>query len=102
MTRRERRPAHNDTESAVPAATTAGTLHEAAVRHFSAGQYLDAQLCCERALERDAADAETLHLMGLIALQARQYDHAVEWISRAIRQQPKADYLTSLGTALQR
>ena len=102
MTPRERRPAHKATELAVPAATTAAALHEAAVRHFSAGQYLEAQLCCRQALEREADNAETLHLIGLIALQARQYDHAVEWISRAIRQQPKADYLTSLGTALQR
>jgi tetratricopeptide (TPR) repeat protein len=102
MTRRDRRPASKNTESTVPAATTAAALHEAAVRHFSAGQYLEAQLCCRQALERDADNAETLHLIGLIALQARQYDHAVEWISRAIRQQPKVDYLTSLGTALQR
>ncbi|MGA2993094.1 tetratricopeptide repeat protein [Bradyrhizobium sp.] len=102
MTRRERRAAHKDTELAVPATTTAAALHEAAVRHFSAGEYLEAQLCCQQALERDAANAETLHLMGVIALQAHQYDHAVEWISRAIRQQPKADYLTSLATALQR
>jgi Flp pilus assembly protein TadD len=72
MTRRDRRPASKNTESTVPAATTAAALHEAAVRHFSAGQYLEAQLCCRQALERDADNPETLHLIGLIALQARQ------------------------------
>ena len=42
-----------------------------------------------------------LHLMGLLSLQAKQYDLAVEWIARAIRQDPKPEYLASLGTALQ-
>src|SRR5581483_12280390 len=48
----------------------------------------------------DAEHADTLHLMGLLCLQAGQLDHAVQWISSAIRQHPKADYLTNLGTAL--
>jgi tetratricopeptide (TPR) repeat protein len=39
--------------------------------------------------------------MGLLSRQAQQYDLAVEWIARAIRQQPKAEYLSSLGTTLQ-
>jgi tetratricopeptide (TPR) repeat protein len=39
--------------------------------------------------------------MGLLSLHTRQYDHAVEWISRAIRQDPKPDFLASLGTTLQ-
>jgi tetratricopeptide (TPR) repeat protein len=38
--------------------------------------------------------------MGLLSLRTKQYDHAVEWISRAIREQPKVDYLTNLGNAL--
>jgi tetratricopeptide (TPR) repeat protein len=38
--------------------------------------------------------------MGLLSLHAKQYDHAVEWISRAIRQDPRSDYLASLGTTL--
>jgi tetratricopeptide (TPR) repeat protein len=39
--------------------------------------------------------------MGLLSLHAGQYDHAIEWISRAIRQDPRPDYLASLGTTLQ-
>jgi cytochrome c-type biogenesis protein CcmH/NrfG len=38
--------------------------------------------------------------MGRLSLQTGQYDHAVEWIVRAIRLDPKPDYLASLGTAL--
>src|ERR1700759_4398935 len=70
------------------------------LRHMRAGQYLDAQICCQQALAIDPGHAETLHLMGLLSLQAGQFDHAVEWISRALRQAPKAEYLYSLGTAL--
>ena len=38
--------------------------------------------------------------MGLLSFQAKQYDHAVEWIARALRQNPKPEYLLSLGTTL--
>ena len=68
---------------------------------MQAGRHLDAQLCCRQALAADANHADTLHLMGLLSLHANQYDHAVEWIARAIRQDPKPAYLASLGTALQ-
>ena len=39
--------------------------------------------------------------MGLLSARTQHYDHAVEWITRAIRQSPKPEYLASLGTALQ-
>jgi len=76
-------------------------LFEAGLRHFRAGRHLDAQLCCRQALEKNPDHAETLHLMGQISLHSRQYDHATEWISRAIRLDPKVEYLASLGTTLQ-
>jgi tetratricopeptide (TPR) repeat protein len=38
--------------------------------------------------------------MGLLSLQTQQYDHAVEWLSRAILQDPRTDYLSTLGVAL--
>jgi tetratricopeptide (TPR) repeat protein len=66
-----------------------------------AGRYLDAQICCQEALAADANHADTLHLMGLLSLNAKQYDHAVEWLARAIRQAPRPEYLFSLGTTLQ-
>jgi tetratricopeptide (TPR) repeat protein len=66
-----------------------------------AERYLDAQICCQQALTIDPGRAEALHLMGLLSLHADRYDHAVEWMSRAIAQDPKPEYLFSLGTALQ-
>jgi tetratricopeptide (TPR) repeat protein len=49
------------------------------------GRYRDARLCRQQALAADPNHADTLHLMGLLSLQAKQYNHAVEWIARAIQ-----------------
>jgi tetratricopeptide (TPR) repeat protein len=67
---------------------------------MQAGRHLDAQLCCEQALALDPQHIDSLHLMGLLLLQAKHYDHAIEWIARANRQDPKAEHLFSLGIAL--
>ena len=107
MNRRERRAASKNSgknletarKASIPG--TPAALCEAGLHHFRAGRQLDAQLCCQQALELDPDHADTLHLMGLLSLQAKQYDHAVAWISRAIRQDPRPDYLASLGTTLQ-
>jgi tetratricopeptide (TPR) repeat protein len=64
------------------------------------GQYLDAQLCCHKALEASPEHPELLHLMALVCFNAKQFDHVLEWASRAIRKDPKPAYLTTLGTAL--
>jgi tetratricopeptide (TPR) repeat protein len=77
------------------------SLCEAGLGHMRAERYLDAQICCQQALTIDPGRAEALHLMGLLSLHADRYDHAVEWMSRAIAQDPKPEYLFSLGTALQ-
>lgn len=84
-----------------PSATASpASLYEAGMRHLHAGQHLEAQLCCEQALAIDAAHADSLHLMGLISLQVGQFDHAVQWLALAIRRNPKAEYLSTLGFAL--
>ncbi|MGJ4997339.1 tetratricopeptide repeat protein [Bradyrhizobium sp. HKCCYLS3077] len=75
-------------------------LYEAGLHHLGGGRLLDAQMCCEQALTADPNHADSLALMGIIALQSGQHDHAVAWFSRAIRQTPKIDYLTSLGFTL--
>jgi tetratricopeptide (TPR) repeat protein len=67
-----------------------------------AGRLLEAQVCCDRALAADSGHADSLHLMGLLSIEGGQYDHAVEWIARAIRTDAKPEYLVSLATALQR
>jgi tetratricopeptide (TPR) repeat protein len=103
MNRRERRAAPKDSGTTRKASTpgTPAALCETGLDHFRAGRHHDAKRCCERALEVDPGHADTLHLAGLLALHDKHYDHAVEWLTRAIRQDPKPNYLASLGTALQ-
>ncbi len=102
MNRRERRSAASKAgvKLTAPVAGTAAALYEAGLGHMQAGRHLEAQLCCQQALAADPNHADTLHLMGLVAVRAKQYDHALEWISRAIRLEPKPDYLTNLGATL--
>jgi tetratricopeptide (TPR) repeat protein len=83
-------------------AGTPAALHEAGRNFLQLGQPLDAQLCCQQALAADPDHADVLHLMGLVSLQAKQYDHALEWLARAIQKDAKPEYLASLGTALQK
>ena len=103
MSRRERRdagrkPQANPSRSGTD---TPAELHEAGLRHMRAGRPLEAQICCQQALAVDSGHADTLHLMGLLSLQAKQYDHAVEWFALAIRQDPRPEFLSSLGITLQ-
>jgi tetratricopeptide (TPR) repeat protein len=103
MNRHERRATKRKSRglSSGPSVDTPAALYESGMRHLRAEQYLDAQLCCQQALEADPDHADTLHLMGLLSFHAAQYDLAVEWFSRANGQEAKPQYLASLGTALQ-
>ena len=102
MNRRERRVAARKSPAASKGrADSSAALYEAGLGHFQAGRHLDAQICCQRALALDAGHADTLHLMGLLSLHAKQYDAAIEWVGRANRADPKRDYLASLGAALE-
>jgi tetratricopeptide (TPR) repeat protein len=102
MNRRERRTTGEPSRTTPdrPGGDTAAALHGSALGHMRAERYLDAQIGCQQALALDPDHAESLHLMGLLSLHATQYDHAVEWMSRAIAQDPRPEYLFSLGTAL--
>ncbi|HEY3677530.1 MAG TPA: tetratricopeptide repeat protein, partial [Bradyrhizobium sp.] len=92
---------NSNTNATNPDASTPAALHAAGLAHLRAGRKLDAQLCCQQSLAIDPGHSDTLHLMGLLCLDANQHDHAVEWIARAIQQDARAEYLTSFGNALQ-
>jgi tetratricopeptide (TPR) repeat protein len=104
MSRRERRTAGQKSRAspAAAGASTPAALHKAALHHKQAGRPLDAQLRCQQALILDPNHADSLHLLGLLSFDAGQYDHALEWLTRAIRQDPRPEYLASLGNTLQR
>lgn len=94
------RAAADEVTSGRDVAGEIAALYDAARSHMGSGRYLEAQLCCEQALALDGQHADTLHLMGLLCLHLGQDDHAVVWLTRAINQEPKTLYLTTLGTAL--
>jgi tetratricopeptide (TPR) repeat protein len=81
---------------------TPEALYQAGLVHLQAGRYLDAQICCRQALAANSNHADTLHLMGLLSVQAGQQDAAIEWIGRAIQQNPKTEYLANLGVVLKK
>ncbi len=99
MKRRDRRAASRSipTTSSGSSARTPAALYEAGLHHLRLEQYLEAQLCCQQALAMDSSHPGIHNLMGLLSLQAEQFDHAVEWFAGAIRQDPKSEYLLSLG-----
>jgi tetratricopeptide (TPR) repeat protein len=103
MNRRERRAAARKSPAASDGgvAVSPDALYRAGLLHLQAGRQLDAQMCCRKALAADPNHAETLHLMGVLALRAEQPDLAVEWIARAIRHDPQPRYLSTLGNTLQ-
>ena len=82
-------------------AAIAAAYCEAGHQHMQAGRHLEAQLCCQQALETDPDHVDALQLMGLLALQARQFDHAIAWIARANQRDIGSDHLCSLGIALE-
>src|ERR1700710_33903 len=106
MNRRNRRAAAPPSKASSSKSSSNGPFAsasaacEAGFGHFRAGRYLDAQIACQQALAADPDHADSLHLMGLLSGQAQNHDLAMEWIARAIRQDPKAEYLSSLGATL--
>lgn len=97
MNRRERRIAAKQSGQVTPAA-----LCQAGLAHLQAGRLAEAELCCQQALTLDEQHPDALHLLGVLCFHAQQSDAAVEWIGRAVRQAPKAEYLLSLATVLER
>ena len=105
MSRREPRPAAENGKidqrrAAAKVGKVSGAqvlvLHAAALQQVLGGQPLEALIYCQRALAIDPENPETMNLMAVVYMEAKQFDHAVEWASRAIRTDPKPTYLTTL------
>ncbi len=84
----------------LPRPDMADLMCQAGLALMRAGNHADAERCCRQALAQNPDHAGALHLMGLLSLEHRQYDRAVEWLTRAIRSDPRPLYLRSLGTTL--
>jgi tetratricopeptide (TPR) repeat protein len=95
------RPPHES--ASAHASETPAAWFEAGLRLLQAGQLAEAGQCGRSALALDQGHADSLHLMGMLCVAAKQYDLAIEWFAAAIRQNPDvADYFSNLGMALQR
>jgi Flp pilus assembly protein TadD len=71
-----------------------------AIRNFNAGRLAQAEAACRKLLATDPRHAESLHLLGVIASQAKQYVVAVAFIRKAIAiEEGRAPFRTSLGRA---
>ena len=105
MNRRARRAAGRKSKKASRGAETSASSAAAfcseAFTQLKAGRLLDAQISCQQALAIDPAHTDGLHLMGRLALETGQHDHAVEWLRRAMASAPRADCAGLLGKALQ-
>jgi tetratricopeptide (TPR) repeat protein len=84
----------------VPAIQRVLALHAAALQQVLGGRPLEALVFCQKALAIDPDNPETMNLMAIVYTEAKQFDHATAWASRAIRKIPKPAYLTTLGVAL--
>jgi len=74
----------------------------AAVKAHRGGNLQQAEALCRQALQQDGSHAEALHMLGLLALQAKRPAEAVDLIGQAIdRDASNPDYRATLGTALQ-
>ncbi|SDF92927.1 Tetratricopeptide repeat-containing protein [Limimonas halophila] len=70
----------------------------AALRAYNAGQLDRADQLLASARKRWPRDGDTMHLLGLVAWQRKQYDSAVAKIRSAIRANPaKLEYRTNLA-----
>jgi tetratricopeptide (TPR) repeat protein len=54
--------------------------------HHQAGRLQQAEIAYRHVLAIDAADADALHLLGVLAYQGQHHEQAIDYITQAIRQ----------------
>jgi tetratricopeptide (TPR) repeat protein/2-polyprenyl-3-methyl-5-hydroxy-6-metoxy-1,4-benzoquinol methylase len=90
MNRKERRAAKKQGKGAGPfatgpsAAAASTQLFASALQHFRAGQIAEAQRACRDVLAFDRNHFDSLHLLGIMALQGARHGEAIEIFDRAI------------------
>ena len=71
--------------------------------HHRGGRFREAEELYRRVLAHDPRNADALHLLGLVALEAGQVDSAAELVRQAIAERPDdAAFYNSLGEACRR
>ncbi len=73
-------------------------LLQKGIKHHRAGRRGPAKACYQRGLKADPKCPQALHLLGLLAQEARQYRESIEFIERAVDLSPNdPDALNSLA-----
>ncbi len=73
-------------------------LLQKGIKHHRAGRRGPAKACYQRGLKADPKCPQALHLLGLLAQDARQYQESIEFIERALTLSPNdPDALNSLA-----
>jgi Tfp pilus assembly protein PilF len=85
----------------MPMATILETL-AIAIQHLEAGRFQAVEQICQHILAQKPDQADTIHLLGVLAYQTHHYESAAEQIGRAITLRPtEAAFYTSLGNVFQ-
>lgn len=71
-----------------------------AISQHRAGQLAEAERTYRQILARDPGNADSFHLLGIIAHQRGEHEQAVDLIGRAIARKPFAPFHYNLGLAL--
>jgi predicted O-linked N-acetylglucosamine transferase (SPINDLY family) len=70
-----------------------------AVAHHQAGRFDVAEQTYREVLKSDKRNADALHLLGVIALQAKREQEAADLINKAIMIRPQAEFFINLSQA---
>src|SRR5208283_301321 len=70
------------------------------IKHHQAGRRGQAETCYRRSLKADPRCPQALHLLGLLAQQAGEYQESIRWIGEALAVSPDdPDTLNSMADA---
>jgi tetratricopeptide (TPR) repeat protein/SAM-dependent methyltransferase len=83
-----------------PSGAESDRLLALAIDQHRAGQLVEAERAYRQILARDPGNADSLHLLGIIAHQRGEHANAVDLISRAIARKSFAPFHYNLGLAL--
>src|SRR5258708_1963546 len=74
---------------------------EAGMGHHTAGRLADAEVAYRQILSREPENPDAMHLLGVLAMQARRPAQAMDLIARAIEICPgAAEFHSDFGLAL--
>lgn len=65
-------------------------LRQESLQYYQRGQLIEARSTLKKILKKIPADFESLHFMGVIYIQAREYEKGIEYLDRALKINPNS------------